>query len=31
MIKSRPQWLSRVEPHSLIFLVILIQLIGLSL
>jgi hypothetical protein len=31
MIKSRPQRLSTVEPCSLMFLVILIQLIGLSL
>jgi hypothetical protein len=31
MIKSRQQWFSTVDPHSLIFLVILIQLIGLSL
>lgn len=31
MIKSRPQWLSTVEPCRLMFLVILIQLIGLFL
>ena len=31
MMKSRPQWISMVEPHSLVILVLLIQLIGLSL